>query len=342
MKNKLGFLVAISSVILTACGGGGGGNTGATTPVVKTCTNGASDYPTCTPPVIPAKLQQALPASYVPGSLQSETFKALNDFRASLGLGPVNQNSMIDTAALNHHNYAVTSWIPGDDPHGEIAGRANFTGTTFLDRIKFAGFTSVQSGTEVIDPENGKLAIQALADTVLHRQAMMDEMVTDVGIYSEADKGTIIDFGYTKGQSNASDYIGVYPYDKQTGIFLTHALETPNPFPDLAMTIDNMCKQTSYPISVQSQATTRLNVTTFTVREYGSTTDLPVRLMQSGGNSGIKQNVAFIVGKAPFKPFTTYTVQFIGKVSDGIAGTGFNIQKNWSFTTGQNYLTCPN
>lgn len=342
MKNKLGFLVAISSVILTACGGGGGGNTGATTPVVKTCTNGASDYPTCTPPVIPAKLQQALPANYVSGTHQAEAFKALNDFRGSLGLGPINQNMMFDTAALNHHTYTVTSWIPGDNPHGEISGRTNFTGATSLDRIKFAGYTNVVSSTEVMTIENGKLAIQVLADTILHRQAMMDEAVTDIGIFSEPGKGTIIDLGYTKGQVNASDYIGVYPIDNQTGIFLTHALETPNPFSDLAMTVENMCKQTSYPISVQSQASTRLIVTTFTVREYGSTTDLPVRLIQSGGNSGIKQNVAFIVGKAPFKPFTTYTVQFIGKVSDGIAGTGFNIQKNWSFTTGQNYLTCPN
>lgn len=339
MKNKLGFLVAMSAAVLTACGGGGGGNTGSTVTPVKTCSNGAADYPTCTPPVIPANLQQAVPANYAAGTLQAETFKALNDFRASLGLGPVNQNTMIDTAALNHHNYAVTSWIPGEDPHLEIAGRANFTGVGFGDRIKFAGFTSLVSGTEVINAENGSLAIKVLADTTLHRQGIMTEEVTDVGIYSEADKGTIIDLGNTKGQSNASDYIGVYPVDKQTGVFLTHALESPNPFNDLPMTVDNMCKQTSYPISIQSQMTTRLSVTSFTVREFGTTTDLPVRLLQPA-TGNIKPNVAFIVGKAPFKPFTTYTVQFTGKVSGGKADTGFNVNKTWTFTTGQNYLTC--
>lgn len=340
MKTKLGFLIVISAAVLTACGGGGGGNS-TTTPTANTCANGGTDYPTCTPPVIPAKLQQAVPANYAAGSLQSETFKALNDFRSSLGLGPVNQNPMIDTAAYNHHIYAVTSWVPGDDPHGEISGRSKFTGATFLDRIKSAGFSNVVSGTEVIDAENGALAIQGLADTVYHRQAMMYEEVTDVGIFSEKDQGTIIDMGFTKGQSNSSDYIGVYPVDKQTGVFLTHALESPNPFPDLAMTVENMCKQTSYPVSIQSQSSTRLSVTSFSVREFGGSTDLPVRLMQPG-SSGLKPNVAFIVGKAPFKPFTTYTVQFTGKVSEGISGTGFNVQKSWSFTTGQNYLTCPN
>lgn len=332
-------LVALAAITLTACGGGGS-STSPSTPT-KTCANGGTDYPTCTAPVTPASLQQALPATYATGSAQAETFAALNEFRTSMGLGPVNQNKLIDAAALNHHNYAISSWVPGDDPHGEIAGRTNFTGADVFARFKFVGVTNFVSGGEVMDAENGKLAVQGLADTVLHRQAMMLESTTDVGIFSEPEKGTIIDFGYSKGQSNASDYIGIYPIDKQTGIFLTHALESPNPFTDLEMTKDNMCKQTSYPISIQSQATTTLSVDSFTVREFGTTTDLPVRLFQPGTNR-IGPNTAFIVGKAPFKPFTTYTVQFSGKVSGGITAAPFNVNKSWSFTTGQNYLTCTN
>lgn len=42
-------LLAVLMLLLTACGGGGGG--GGSTPVVaSTCSNGATDFPTCTPP----------------------------------------------------------------------------------------------------------------------------------------------------------------------------------------------------------------------------------------------------------------------------------------------------
>lgn len=325
-------------LVLSACGGGGS-SSAPSTPVVQTCANGAPNYPTCTAPVIPASLQQALPANYTAGSTQSETFKALNDFRSSLGLGPVNQNTMIDKAALNHQLYNEVSWVPGENPHYEVQGRAGFTGYGVLDRIRAAGFTNIVSGGEVMAAEIGAKAIAGFADTVYHRQILMNEEFTDVGILSGINQGTILDFGYTDGQTNASNYIGVYPTDKQTGIFLTHALESPNPFSDLEMTVENMCKQTSYPISIQSQGTTSLSVATFTIREFGTTNDLPVRLFQPGKNS-IRPNVAFIVGKAPFKPYTTYTVQFTGKVSGGKASTGFDVNKTWSFTTGQNYLRC--
>ncbi|WP_422998048.1 hypothetical protein [Undibacterium sp. Di24W] len=169
---------------------------------------------------------------------------------------------------------------------------------------------------------------------------MMLETLTDVGIYSEPGKGTQINFAHTSGQSNASDFIGVYPNDKQTGISLTHNMESPNPFSDLEMTIDNMCKQTSYPISLQSQSSTTLAVTSFTIRETGTTVDLPARILLPNSRN-IASNFAAVIGKAPFKPNTNYTVKFIGSVAGGKVGKGFNVDKSWSFTTAsKNWMTC--
>ncbi len=224
--------------------------------------------------------------------------------------------------------------------HEEIAGRANFTGVTFLDRIRAAGYNA-SSGSEVMAAQIGKNAVEVLAGGILHRKAMLLENLTDVGISTEDGKGTIIDFGFTSGQSNASNFIGVYPKDKQQGVYLTHGMEDPNPFTDLAMTLENMCKQTSYAVSIQSKALTYMTVTSFTMKEFGSNTDLPVRLF-APGSPRFNNNFAAIIGKAPFKPNTTYVVQFTGRISGGPASTGFDVSKNWSFTTGpKNFITCP-
>ncbi len=100
---------------LTACGGGGSDSPASSTPVAKTCANGAADYPTCTPPVIPASLQQALPSVYAQGSYQLEVFTELNKLRSDVGIGPLNQNPKIDLAAANHQKYITSSWVVGDE-----------------------------------------------------------------------------------------------------------------------------------------------------------------------------------------------------------------------------------
>ncbi|MFZ6801853.1 CAP domain-containing protein [Undibacterium sp. Di24W] len=173
MKSIKFFLpaVLIFSAGLSACGGGGSGSsttpTTPTTPVAQTCSNGATDFPNCI--IIPASLQKPSPANYAAGSLQADVFTALNEFRTSIGLGPLNQNPLLDKAALNHTNYAITSWIPGEDPHLEVAGRVNFTGVGFLDRYRAVGFTNAVGGGEVLAAPSGKDAILPLANAILHR-----------------------------------------------------------------------------------------------------------------------------------------------------------------------------
>lgn len=234
----------------------------------------------------------------------------------------------------------MESWKVGDNAHIEVPGRAGFTGATPLVRAYFAGWTTVKTVGETMNPDT-QHNILLLLDTIYHRQVMMVESLTDVGISSEDQLGTITDYGYATTQSNASTYVGIYPVDKQTGVALTHAMEDPNPFTDADATANDMCTKTSYPISLQSQISTRLSVTSFTVKEFGSADALSGRIFQPGSKD-ITDYTSFWVGNTPFKPFTTYDVRVIGKVSGGLAGTGFNVDKTWSFTTGVNLITCPN
>ena len=250
------------------------------------------------------------------------------------------QNANIDIAAKNHAAYVQTNQS-GADAHHEIAGKPGFTGAEPGDRMAAAGYAGASS-TEVIAFEGIQMtSVQTLLSTVFHRNAMMTQGLTDVGIAPGDDSGpTYIDAGYIKPQKNAGDYVGVFPYDKQTGVPMTHHTESPNPFyKEFEMTQANVCAKTSYPISIATETSTVLKVTLFTVTPEGQSTPLDVRLMLRDSSDLNLQylgaNVAFIVGKAPFTRGTKYTVHFVGTATGKATGSanGLAIDKTWTFTT---------
>lgn len=331
--------VLSASLFLSGCGGGGSSP-------ASTASTPAPVIPT-TPvlQVTPAKLQVALTPAYPVDSNEFATFTSLNRFRADVGLGPINQDVKLDISGKNHFaflnanatNPLVTSF------HFEVSGLPGFTGVNPFDRMVYAGYAAV-GATETGSPYVGKKGVDQLVATILHRNAMMVEQVTDAGIVSTSLNGTIIDYGWITPQRNASDFVGVYPFDNQTGVTLSHELESQTPFVDLEMTIENMCK-TGYPVSVQSQASTKLIVTSFTITEAGQLTSLPTRLVvagPTGGPSLLGANVAFIAAKSQLKKNTKYNVIFTG-TSTGKATEPVNsINKSWSFTTGSvDTLNCP-
>lgn len=338
-RSNCGILVAGAvAAALTGCGGGGGSSAPTTSTPVATI---PAPVPTPTVSTVQlADLQAAAPAAYPAGSVQATAFNEFNAFRAVEGLGPVHQNANIDIAAKNHAAYVQTNQS-GADAHHEIAGNPGFTGAEPGDRVIAAGYASIYT-TEVIAFEGIQMtSVQTLLSTVYHRNAMMTQGLTDVGIAPGNDNGpTYIDAGYIKQQKNAGDYVGVFPYDKQTGVPMTHHTEAPNPFyQEFDMTLANVCTKTSYPISIATETSTILKVTSFTVTPEGQSAPLDVRLMTHDSNDQNKlylnANVAFIVGKAPFTPGTKYIVHFVGTAGGKATGTanGLAIDKTWTFTT---------
>lgn len=340
-QNILRGAALLTVSLLAACGGGSSGGSssgGGTVPPISsnTCTNGGTNFPVC---AVPGTSQQEVAPTYSIGSNEYEAFTEINRIRKSIGLGVVNQNRFIDIAALNHANYIQQSYIAGENSHFEVTGRAGFTGANPVDRMKAAGYTLISSGSEVMAPTVGKNAITSLMNGVYHREILIDDIVSDVGIVSTNTNGTIIDFGYTRNsmQSVKGDFIGTYPTDGETGIILTHVMEQPNPFAgEMEMTVQNMCAKTSSPVSVISQFGSKLSVTAFTIREFGASKDLDVRLLKNG----ISGNHAVIVAKEPFKQFQRYEVKFVGKVSGAKTAGEFDVNKTWSFTTGTHFLNC--
>ena len=342
-------VATLFTVTVAGCGGNGSDKSPVANnpppPVVTNPTTPVAPTPTPTPTPQSETLQVAVAPTYPAGSSEAVALSKLNAFRAAQGLGPLNQNANADIASKNHAAYVTTNQS-GATPHAEVAGKPGFTGVDAMDRLIAAGYPA-KSATEVIAfsmqfPSPDASAIDNLANTVYHRASMMNQGLTTAGIAPEnQDSPLYVAIGMTTPQVNAGDYVGMYPANNQTGVWLTHSVESPNPFyQEMAMSQENMCTKTSAPVSLTSEASTILSVTNFTVAEEGQNVPLDARLITKStstqDNTYLTPNVAFLVGKAPFKPNTKYNVRFVGKATGAATGssTGLAIEKTWTFATG--------
>ncbi|MYM29286.1 hypothetical protein GTP58_13230 [Duganella sp. CY15W] len=334
--------VVVASLI-SACGGGGS-NSVATAPTSPT----GPTNPTG-PVVTPGDTQTTVPAlTYASTSQEYAFVSALNDFRSKVGLGLLAQNPKLDAASANHLAYLLVNDVNNGgtvnfnsyDPvsgrsmlHIENGALAKFTGIQEGDRAKFAGYDGSYTGEEVTFGGNqgGATAFGTLAQTVYHRAGLMLQNVREIGVAVGTDKSqtVVMEMGLKTNQSVASDYVGVYPANGQTGVALHAYVEAPNPFPDLSTANDDFPTKTSYPISVSVVTNNTIAVTTFAVTEAGQSAPMDARLMTRSNdpNAYLASNVAFLIAKAPFKSGTTYNVKFAG-TNNGVAFT-----KEWSFKT---------
>jgi hypothetical protein len=275
-----------------------------------------------------------------------------NQFRQRIGLGLLAQNTKLDASATAHLAYVVANNLAyggtveldaidssTGNPwfHDEQVGKTGFTGVLPSDRDKAAGYVGQISGAEEGGFGGGHgstLALSALIATVYHRQGLMAQSLTDMGVVVGTDPSqtVVLEMGAATSQSNASDFLGTYPTDQQTNIGLHAYVESPNPFPDLSTSNADFPTKTGYPVTVASKEGTTLEVMTFTITQAGSSTPLDARLLTTATDSlhALQSNIAFIVAKAPLNPNTTYQVAFSGRVN------AVAITKTWSFTTGTN------
>lgn len=346
MKKQV-FALTFVVVVVSGCGGGGSSGTQTTNPAPVAP---VAPVAPAAPAYVAANLQTNVPQmTYAAGSAELEFASNFADFRTKQGLGALIQRPELDISASNHLKYILRNDsryggnidFSTNDPitgrsffHIETLGNPLFTGNQESDRAKSANYNSTSVGEEVTfgGGKGGLVALNSLISTIYHRAGLMFQSPRDFGISAGTDLSQtfVLEAGVIgQGQSNASDYLGVYPGDNQVNVGLHAGVEVPNPFPDLSLYNTDYPTKTGYPISVAIKEFYILDVTEFTVTEMGQSAALDARLMTKDNdpNHYLGSNIAFLTSKTPYKPNTTYQVSFKGK------SNGFAIAKYWIFTT---------
>jgi len=343
-KCKTSVSAVAVAMLLVACGGGGG-DSAPSTPVQSTPT-------TTTPPapvVTPADIQTSVPAfTYAATSEENMFINALNTFRAQVGLGLLAQSPLLDKAAANHLAYVLkndvntggTLNMNSVDPvtgramfHIESGDKPLFTGIQEIDRAKSVGYAGVYVGEQGAfgGGKAAQVAFDSLASTVYHRAGLMFQGPREVGIAvgQNSSQTFVMEVGYGRAQSQASDFVGVYPAANQTAVGLSAGVESPNPFPDLSTANADFPTKTGYSVTVTVKEGAILELVSFTLTEAGVAAPLDARVMTKDNdpNEYLAANFAVLVAKAPLKQNTKYMASFFGRVNN------VAVKKDWSFTT---------
>lgn len=354
-KNTQSILMLSSiamAALLTACGGGGssGSSSTPTTPVVTTCSNGASDYPTCK--FFPADLQLTVPTPpFAEGSEELKAFNALNEERSANGLGKLAYSEPLTKAAQAHSNYmSVNYWLD----HSETVGKVGFTGESPFLRAKQAGYSATGSVSEGVGLANSlKGGVASLINSVYHRSTIFDQSWRDVGFGRSCYNDCVIDtlifytlnYGYTKAQKNDSNFVFTYPRNGQVGISPIFCGESPWPLSNY-FPVDQACTplksppdattlydaKVGYPVSIAIAEGKKLTVSKFEIFEGGATGNSAaigswIVTSDSDPNKHLQSHEAYLIPKQSLKLNTMYTVVFSGD-ADGVV-----VNKTWTFTS---------
>lgn len=316
-----------AAMMLAACGGGGSDSTSTTATATTTPTPAAAS------PVVDSS---TVPVPALTGDIATDGLNWFNYRRTQLGVAQLTRNSLIDQAALAHSKYQNLNSLV---THDEKAGSNGFTGVDLQARLNQAGYTlTTRSGYaigEVISGTNNKSGVfmaEELITAIYHRFVAFEPVFKEMGggTATSASGYTYFttDFGAINGYGTGISGVLTWPYNGQTGVvtnFLTDN-EEPDALPDQ--------NEAGYPVSVHANINATVAVTSFTIRQRGTSTDLSVRVLSSvtdPKNTGA--SAAAIVPLAPLKAATTYDVTFVGTVSFANNVGNTNVNKSWSFTT---------
>jgi uncharacterized protein YkwD len=133
---------------------------------------------------------------------QQDGLRAINDYRAKLGLSSVKFSDSLNTAAQKHAEYLFQNKI---DPirttvslHEEDSKGTGFIGKTLSERMQYIGYSGA-SGEDVAYNRNSLVeAIDNLFDAPYHRSPFMVPGLTEIGVFKAGDYH-VVEFGFSEG-----------------------------------------------------------------------------------------------------------------------------------------------
>lgn len=324
-------LLTVACASLAACGGGGS----------SSITSGAYLGPS-----VGIVTTQPLTPSYTGEELIA--YNTLNTARASCGFGFVQQNSTLDTAALNH-----VTWMVQNPPngHSETAGTNGFTGATPGDRITAAGYVwrayaeVLTYSTATPKAGYGLSTTRALLSAPYHMAGIMFvnreiglSLKTGGGTGSGADLtwpgGTsrvyfVADFAASSSmapQLQAASEVLTYPCQGTDNTAYALRNESPNPI----LPKDLATNPIGQPVFIQVLAGRTLVIASSSITKASDTTAVLTTTLTAATdpNFELTANQAFIMPSSPLAANTQYRVTIQGTNN----GTPFT--KDFTFTTG--------
>lgn len=252
-----------------------------------------------------------------------------NEYRQQVGLAPLQSHAAIGTAAQNHANYYVTNaHDPAAQtygPHGEVAGKPQFTGQWPSDRLKAANYPWF-GGAEIIHFRGDAItSVDGWMATVYHRFPLLDPGAHYAG-YAQARKDNsvidVMDFGGGPTATGvwlpANPYPLAYPANGQTEVPVSwDGGEVPNPLPP------GTPGPVGYPFTLQPIGG-KLKVDRAELRTAAGAV-VAVHPNPADCASG---SCYTLIAVSPLQPRTEYIVDAAGNV-DGVP-----FQQQWRFTTG--------
>ncbi len=243
----------------------------------------------------------------------------INSYRAAAGVPPARLNPSLMKAAEGHVAYYDANQgrgMAGMGLHFQRIGLPGFTGVSFGDRARAAGYSSSGMVTENAGFGSMEAAINWHMDTVNHRLPLIHPNAQDMGYaVSPASGFNIIDVGLPRQQVTVP-LPSVYPPDKAVGVPRSwDSGESPDPAPGVPRPV-------GYPITIAFSVTQRVEWKGFELRNRAGE-QFPIVTAET---AWMRANA--IIPLRPLQPGETYTVR-VSAVVDGKPVT-----KQWSFTTG--------
>jgi hypothetical protein len=248
----------------------------------------------------------------------------LNFYRTLAHSPPIRLHPTLAAAAQHHANYFLlndndpSAWPYG--PHGEVAGKPEYTGRTSGDRAVAAGYTW-RAGWEVMGyVDDPTISIDGWMATIFHRTIILDPYLEYMGYghgRSSLGQVDVVDLGHGPLDTADRTQVIVFPAAGQTDVPVAWlGGEIPDPLPP------GTTYPVGYPITIQPIAYVSLTVTQAELRDDQ---DVPVAIYPNPANCGTACYA--LVAVKPLQLGTTYTVHVTGTV-DGVP-----FDKSWAFTT---------
>lgn len=245
-----------------------------------------------------------------------EAFNEINRIRQASGLQPYKIDPFLSKSAESHAKYLTTHVKTAS--HDQVSGKSGFTGATYRDRAKSAGYT-INSGSEAVGYGNVaiKRQVSDLIEGIYHRETILNSLYDTVGIGTNGNAFVVV----VDDKDNFGDEVVMYPYNGQKDApTLFDVKEKPDPLAKYGV------KTSGYMISYSPKETLGwFGGHTMTLKDSRGTN---VALQNKNNEPDKNVNTLYIVPKAELKKGEKYTVNVTYVAMDDK-----KYNHSWSFTT---------